>query len=86
MSLEKLKEFSEARFVKLQSNGHSKKGRLTSPPYFKVSHILTTSDSPEHAEGSWWIDVDGDSRSLLDYNVVPNGYNHHSMTVIKDFS
>ncbi len=82
LSTHKLAELYEADFVEITANGFTKKGKVTKPPFFEVSHILTMSDNPDDAGGVWWIEIDGDRRSLMDCNVIPNRYNEHSLKVV----
>lgn len=82
LSESNLRKFSAADMVELNSNGYIRTSKVTRAPYFIVDHILTLSDDVKSAGGCWWIDIDGSRTSLMDWNVVPNKYNDHSIKVL----
>ena len=92
--IKSFEEPSNSRIMKLTKNtkvavksGHENfQGVITSPPFFSVDHATNYPDSPNCIGGTWWLMVDGKRYSLMDYNVIPNSYNDHSITVVKGLS
>ncbi len=71
--------------VEVKSSYQDFIGEVTRSPYFTVEHVCNYPGSEElAARGAWWVEVDGKSYSLQDYNVIDNSYNNHSITLVKE--
>ena len=83
-ALKSLMELAFKNLVRVKSGHEDFEGVVTKSPYFICEYACNYPGNEDLAAGAgWWVEVEGTTYSLNDYNVIPNAYNNHSITLIK---